>query len=46
VLPQRWRDKAEKFRYNLLAPLFGLYLDLEASPRYAALERRPQQHEH
>ncbi|HZE71649.1 MAG TPA: NAD(P)/FAD-dependent oxidoreductase [Pyrinomonadaceae bacterium] len=45
VLPQRWRDKAEKFRYNLLAPLFGLYLDLEASPRYAALEKTSQQHE-
>ena len=45
VLPQHWRDKAEKFRYNLLAPLFGLYVDLEEPPRYPALEKTADQNE-
>jgi phytoene dehydrogenase-like protein len=45
LLPQGWRDKAEKFRYNLLAPLFGLYLDLEDPPRYPALEKKSDQNE-
>ena len=26
--PQSWRDKAKQFRYNLLAPLFALHLNL------------------
>ncbi|MCB1233924.1 MAG: NAD(P)/FAD-dependent oxidoreductase, partial [Verrucomicrobiae bacterium] len=27
-----WRQKAENFRYNVLAPLFGLHLNLAAAP--------------
>ena len=34
-----WRQKAKKFEYNLLAPLFGLYLNLSEPPRYAAAEK-------
>jgi phytoene dehydrogenase-like protein len=41
VLPQEWRAKAEAFRYNLLAPLFGLYLNLDEAPRYWAAEDQP-----
>jgi phytoene dehydrogenase-like protein len=29
LLPRKWRDKALEFKYNLTAPLFGLYLKLE-----------------
>ena len=36
LLPRRWRDKARQFEYNLLAPLFGLYLNLNEPPRYSA----------
>ena len=36
LLPQEWRDKAREFKYNLIAPLFGLYLNLKDPPRYAA----------
>ena len=42
VLPGAWRRKAEKFRYNLLAPLFALNLALDAPPAYAAAERYPE----
>lgn len=35
-VPQGWRDKAAGFQYNLLAPLFGLYLNLTERPVYAA----------
>ena len=31
----------EKFRYNLIAPLFGLNLNLEAPPKYKAAEKNP-----
>jgi len=41
VLPQAWRDKAAAFRYNLLAPLFGLYLELEEAPMHRAAEAYP-----
>ncbi|MBT3344385.1 MAG: NAD(P)/FAD-dependent oxidoreductase [Gemmatimonadetes bacterium] len=41
ALPTAWRDRAAGFRYNLLAPLFGLYLNLEAPPHYAAADRLP-----
>ena len=34
VLPHTWRRRARNFRYNLLAPLFGLYLNLDEPPRY------------
>ncbi len=35
-LPGSWRRKAEDFRYNLLAPLFALNLNLSAPPAYRA----------
>ena len=41
-VPQVWRDKASAFAYNLLAPLFGLYLDLRERPVYAAEKDCPQ----
>ena len=41
AVPQSWRDKAEQFKYNLLGPLFGLYLNLQEPPAYHAFERRP-----
>lgn len=41
VAPQ-WREKAEKFEYNLLAPLFSLNLVLKNRPRYRAEERHPE----
>jgi len=36
LLPREWRCKAREFKYNLIAPLFGLYLNLRDPPRYAA----------
>src|SRR5207248_2291411 len=38
-LPREWRDKAREFKYNLIAPLFGLYLNLKEPPRYTAKVR-------
>lgn len=40
-LPAAWRDRAAGFRYNLLAPLFALNLNLAAPPRYAAAGQDP-----
>ncbi|MEE2659497.1 MAG: NAD(P)/FAD-dependent oxidoreductase [Candidatus Latescibacterota bacterium] len=40
-LPSRWRERAEAFRYNAIAPLFGIYLNLKASPRYWAATKTP-----
>ena len=40
-LPDAYRERAARFRYNLLAPLFALNLALDAPPRYAAAERDP-----
>lgn len=37
-----WADKARKFQYNLLAPLFGLHLNLEAPPQYRAAQSEPE----
>lgn len=31
-VPADWRQKAENFRYNVLAPLFGLHLNLASAP--------------
>ena len=39
------REKAAQFKYNLLAPLFGLHLALDESPRYSAAVRRPELNE-
>jgi len=35
VLPASWRRRAEAFRYNVLAPLFGVYANLGERPVYA-----------
>jgi phytoene dehydrogenase-like protein len=36
LLPKEWRDRARQFKYNLMAPLFGLYVNLNDPPRYTA----------
>lgn len=36
LIPTDWLRKAVNFRYNLLAPLFGLYLNLSEPPRYTS----------
>lgn len=41
-LPADWKDKARSFRYNLIAPLFGLNVNLNAPPQYKAAERNPE----
>jgi phytoene dehydrogenase-like protein len=41
ALPSLWRAKAAEFRYNLLAPLFGIYLNLSEPIAYAAAEDAP-----
>lgn len=41
-VPRAWREKAAAFKYNLLAPLFGLYLNLRERPVYAAEKQCPQ----
>jgi phytoene dehydrogenase-like protein len=41
-LPDEWRARAEKFEYNLLAPLFSLNLVLRERPRYRAEEKHPE----
>jgi phytoene dehydrogenase-like protein len=42
VLPRAFREKARQFKYNLLAPLFALNLNLAEAPRYALAARRPE----
>jgi phytoene dehydrogenase-like protein len=41
-IPPEWRTRAEKFEYNLLAPLFSLNLILKERPRYRAEEKHPE----
>jgi phytoene dehydrogenase-like protein len=41
-VPRSWREKAAAFKYNLLAPLFALNLELDARPVYAAEEAHPE----
>jgi phytoene dehydrogenase-like protein len=41
-VPPAWRDRAAAFQYTLLAPLFGLYLNLSERPVYAAEKDFPQ----
>ena len=41
-VPRDWRDKAAGFRYNLIAPLFGLNLNLRERPVYRAEAQFPQ----
>ncbi|MBT6627454.1 MAG: hypothetical protein HOB49_10610, partial [Gemmatimonadetes bacterium] len=45
LLPAPWRQAASEFRYNLLAPLFGLYLNLDSPPRYAAAQQAEHLHD-
>jgi phytoene dehydrogenase-like protein len=40
-VPKAWREKANNFQYNLIAPLFALNLNLNAPPRYKATENNP-----
>ncbi len=44
-VPSDWRTKTEQFQYNVVAPLFGLNLNLEEPPRYEALRDRPDQND-
>ena len=41
-VPADLRAKVEGFRYNLLAPLFALHLNLAEAPRYAAAASHPE----
>jgi len=41
-VPREWLDGAAGFTYNLIAPLFGLYLNLRERPIYAAEKHCPQ----
>lgn len=45
AVPTELRRKASSFQYNLLAPLFGLHVALNESPRYAASARHPELNE-
>jgi phytoene dehydrogenase-like protein len=40
-LPREVRDRAAAFRFNLIAPLFALNLNLKAPPEYIAAAKRP-----
>jgi phytoene dehydrogenase-like protein len=42
LVPREIRDRAERFAYNLLAPLFALHLNLRVPPLYTAGAARPQ----
>ncbi len=41
VVPSDWQDRARQYRYNLLAPLFALHLNLSAPPEYTAAHDQP-----
>jgi phytoene dehydrogenase-like protein len=42
LVPREIRDRAERFQYNLLAPLFALHLNLSDAPRYQASAAHPE----
>jgi phytoene dehydrogenase-like protein len=42
LLPPSWRAHAEQFKYNLLAPLFSLCVNLLDRPHYHAAEMNPE----
>jgi phytoene dehydrogenase-like protein len=44
-VPSSLRERAARFQYNLLAPLFGLHLALDEPLRYAAASARPELNE-
>jgi len=41
ALPRAWREKARAFHYNILGPLFGLYLELDEAPAYDIVKTYP-----
>jgi phytoene dehydrogenase-like protein len=41
LLPLDWRHKARQFKYNLIAPLFALCVNLREPPRYKAALKNP-----
>jgi phytoene dehydrogenase-like protein len=41
-LPQIWRERAAGFRYNRIAPLFALNVNLREPPRYRAAQSDPE----
>jgi len=41
-LPPSWRERAENFRYNRIAPLFALNVNLREPPRYRAAQSDPE----
>lgn len=41
-LPAALREQARRFKYNLVAPLFSLNLNLKEPPRYKAAAGRPE----
>jgi len=41
-VPREIRDRAQRFQYNLLAPLFALHLNLREPPRYRASADHPE----
>jgi phytoene dehydrogenase-like protein len=42
LVPRETRERAARFQYNLLAPLFALNLNLAEPPRYAARADHPE----
>jgi len=42
AVPRAIREQAERFQYNLLAPLFALNLNLHEPPRYTAAANHPE----
>ena len=42
AVPAVIRERAERFQYNLLAPLFALHLNLREPPRYLATADHPE----
>ena len=42
LLPREMRERAQRFRYNLLAPLFAQHLNLSEPPRYLASADHPE----
>ena len=44
-IPASWRQMAEDYRFNLLAPLFATYLNLKAPVQYAAADGCPELNE-
>lgn len=41
-LPRDWTEKVGNFRYNLIAPLFALNVNLRQAPRYRAAQQHPE----